>query len=150
MKLLSIIAFQSALAGVFADAIHAPRVDQDNTLDRCDGLNLGPPKFGLGKLHASCWVEQQDGQWIVSDTTLDLNDCIANVDGTMVGVAEGHFAKTCNNIKVQREHNGLVTLTATCKSRHGKVDASTKLDFIKNNAGRLSCFHIAGASSLPM
>ncbi|KAH8156773.1 hypothetical protein CIB48_g11477 [Xylaria polymorpha] len=58
---------------------------------------------------------------------VELN-CIANVDGNIVGVAEGHFTKTCNKIKVNREHvGGPVTLTATCKGPKGKVEASTKL-----------------------
>ncbi|KAI1747603.1 hypothetical protein F4782DRAFT_535264 [Xylaria castorea] len=147
MKLLTIIAFQFAFAGVFAKAIHAPRVDQDDTLNSCDGVNLG---WGL-RLHAMCFVLQKDGEWIESDTSIDLNDCIANIGGTMVGAAEGHFGKSCNNIKVQRERNDSpITLNATCKGFRGKVDASIKLDFIKNINGRISCFHIGGESSLPM
>ncbi|KAI8946145.1 hypothetical protein F4801DRAFT_583688 [Xylaria longipes] len=122
MKLLSIIAFPCVFAGVFAGVIHTPRADQDDTLKSCDGV-IVKSKW----LHANCWV-QKDGQWSVSETNIDLNSCVANVDGTMVGVAEGNFGKTCKNTKVSREHNnGPVTLTATCGSAHGKVDASTKL-----------------------
>ncbi|KAI0445240.1 hypothetical protein F4803DRAFT_571655 [Xylaria telfairii] len=147
MKLLALVASQTVFASVFAGVVHVPRAGEYDTLDGCDEVGLAPKKWGA-ILKAQCWV-QQDGQWRVSDTTLDLNSCIANVDGKMVGVAEGHFAKTCDKLKVNRDHPGSpVTLTATCKGPHGKVDASTTLDFIKNDQGILACFKIAGDSAL--
>lgn len=77
---------------------------------------------------------QQDVQ-----TSIDLNDYIANIDGTLTWTKGGDFKATSRNIKVESA-SGVTTLRAEAQKKDGSswVNASLNLDEkITNNEGTL-------------
>ncbi|MEH2184468.1 CVNH domain-containing protein [Nostoc sp.] len=72
-------------------------------------------------------------------TSIDLNDCIANIDGTLTWTKGGNFKATSRNIKVESS-SGNTILRAESQKANGSswVDASLNLDEkITNNEGTL-------------
>ncbi|MEH2295870.1 MAG: CVNH domain-containing protein [Nostoc sp.] len=72
-------------------------------------------------------------------TSIDLNDCIANIDGTLTWTKGGNFKATSRNIKVE-SGSGDTILRAECQKANASswVDASLNLDEkITNNEGTL-------------
>lgn len=72
-------------------------------------------------------------------TSINLNDCIANIDGTLTWTKGGNFKATSRNIKVE-SGSGDTILRAECQKANGSswVDASLNLDEkITNNEGTL-------------
>ncbi|TRX97500.1 hypothetical protein FHL15_001778 [Xylaria flabelliformis] len=90
-----------------------------------------------------------------TSTVINLNRCIANYNGVMHPVPDGHFGYTCQR-NYWKLYNGQ-TLKVECDGPHGVVKSSLELgDFITNDDGQLRCFdfhgctpHTPGCSDMP-
>jgi hypothetical protein len=67
-------------------------------------------------------------------STLDLNTCIANIDGKLVKTVDGNFAASCSDIWL----NGTILRCMAQRTNGDRVTAQINLaNFIANKDGRL-------------
>ncbi|TRX92085.1 hypothetical protein FHL15_006952 [Xylaria flabelliformis] len=145
MKLLTIITLQAALSGV--SAAPAPNdclVKQRSKLKSCNGFSVDTgTSNNLAFLHAECLgYDDKGGKWTKVETGIDLNKCLANVDGHLNGRKNGNFKVHCDNVYVALDSaSGVVNLTANCVGPLLKRQTSIDLgQFVTVDNGGLVCF----------
>ncbi|KAI1170026.1 hypothetical protein F4777DRAFT_570677 [Nemania sp. FL0916] len=131
MKYPTMVAFAAALGGVSA----APVLFGTELNKRFVG-GCNTTFTGSDTLNAICYESTKE---VI--TSLNLNHCVSNRDGQLIGYQEGNFSSTCRDTKV--DNNGW--LTGTCdNSEHNPRPASVNLDlYVKIDLDHgLSCFDI--------
>ncbi|KAI0543868.1 hypothetical protein F4679DRAFT_590038 [Xylaria curta] len=143
MKPLTIITFQAALGIVSgAPAPNDCLVNQRRKLKSCNGFSLDTgmvPAF----LHAECHgFDDKAGRWDKVETGMDLNKCLANEQGRLVGRENGNFMIRCKDPSVAQDAtSGIVVLTVICQGPIYKAKTSIDLgQVITVENGNLVCF----------
>ncbi|TGJ88367.1 hypothetical protein E0Z10_g395 [Xylaria hypoxylon] len=146
MKLLSILALQSAFISVFAAPLSDECQAQEwSKLKSCHNFVLDQDGRDMAYLHAECHgFDQKAGKWKNVAAQLDLNKCMVNVNGHLQKGGNGHFAPGCENMNVRQDtEKGAVIFTATCNGRPPYAAHDNSLDlgyFITVDNGELTCF----------
>ncbi|KAI0449706.1 hypothetical protein F5B21DRAFT_519880 [Xylaria acuta] len=131
MHLLTIIALQSALAGVLAAPVSNDYLVRDRSkLESCTDFSVDENGRTMAFLHAECHgFDDETGEWDKVETGLDLNKCMANVNGHLEKRKNGNFASGCRAMKVEVDDSDAVVFTAGCDGwpHYGTIDTSIDL-----------------------
>ncbi|KAI1270493.1 CVNH domain-containing protein [Xylariaceae sp. FL1019] len=121
-----------------ASSLPQPQKDLDDSFEKtCHGWELqGNAWFGA-------WCG--NGKGLTRLSVINLNHCIANDFGTLVGRRDGDFAASCNKLSVQKD----TTFSAHCDNADGWSDGNIKLsEVLSNRDGNLFCFGYNGCEEL--
>lgn len=96
----------------------------DNFFRNCHNFSYGDHIFG-----ATCGSNKKE-------LTLDLNHCIASIDGNLKFAKDGNFGNSCKECEIKTNGYGIYFLKCKCKGVEKKKNLKTDLDLQIHNMGK--------------
>ncbi|KAI1500506.1 CVNH domain-containing protein [Biscogniauxia marginata] len=136
--LTTIVALVSSFASVVTTRPTLPAPGHEDSFETtCN-------KWKIKQEDGNAWLEAycHDNDGLLWHSVINLNHCIANDFGHLIGRAEGIFANSCSDMKIGAD----TTLNAQCAGGDDSRGSIRLSDILSNDNGQLYCFGIRGCA----